>query len=130
LEYAEDVSADDRAGGVNAMDRSELIQRLVLSEISDDYESVDQIILRNVARDGAKLGLSIERSDIVDALRSLIEDGLAKAYLLSSREPYSTELPSMPALDVVEEDFKTYFYITKKGIDFHLSDNTWWPFDR
>jgi hypothetical protein len=96
LEYAEDVSADDRAGGVNAMDRSELIQRLVLREISDDYESVDQIILRDVARDGAKLGLSVERSDIVDALARLIEDGLAKAYLLSSREPYSTELPSMP----------------------------------
>jgi hypothetical protein len=28
----------------------------------------------------------------------------------------------MPPLDVVEEDFKTYFYITKKGMDLHLSD--------
>jgi len=35
----------------------------------------------------------------------------------------------MPALDVVEEDFKTYFYITQKGRDLHLSDDTWWPFD-
>jgi hypothetical protein len=34
----------------------------------------------------------------------------------------------MPSLDVVEEDFKTYFYITKKGMDLHLSDDTWWPF--
>jgi len=111
------------------LDRNELIRRLVLREISDDYESVDQIILRNVARDGARLGLSVERSDIVDALARLIEDGLAKAYLLSSTEPYSTEIQGMPSLDFVEEDFKTYFYITKKGVDFHSSDDTWWPFD-
>jgi hypothetical protein len=111
------------------MDRSELIRRLVLDEISDDYENVDQIMLPNVARDGAELELSIERSDIVDALRSLIEEGLAKAFILSAREPCSTEIQGMPALDVIEEDFKTYFYITKKGLDFHLADDTWWPFD-
>ena len=34
-------------------------------------------------------------------------------------------------MDVVEEYFKTYFYITKKGLDLHslhCSDGTW-PFD-
>ena len=35
----------------------------------------------------------------------------------------------MPSLDVIEENFTTYFYITKKGMDLHLSDDTWWPFD-
>jgi hypothetical protein len=35
----------------------------------------------------------------------------------------------MPSLDLVEENFKTYFYSTRKGMDFHLSDDTWWPFD-
>ena len=35
----------------------------------------------------------------------------------------------MPPLDVVEEDFKTYFYITKKGMELHLSDKTSWPLD-
>jgi hypothetical protein len=35
----------------------------------------------------------------------------------------------MPKVDIVEEYFTTYFYITRKGIDFHLSDDTWWPFD-
>jgi len=34
----------------------------------------------------------------------------------------------MPPLDVVEENFETYFYITKKGMDLHLSDDSWWPF--
>jgi hypothetical protein len=35
----------------------------------------------------------------------------------------------MPAIGPVEEDFRTYFYITKKGMDLHLSDDSWWPFD-
>lgn len=63
------------------------------------------------------------------AVSELVLDGLAKAYLLSSTEPFSTELQGMPPVDVVEEYFKTYFYITKKGWDFHLSDDTWGPFD-
>jgi len=113
----------------NGMDRSELVRRLVLSEIADDYENVDQIILPSVAKLGVKLGLSIDRSEISDALRSLVGDGLAKAYLLSGKEPFSTEIQGLPALDVVEENFKTYFYITEKGNAFQLSDNTWWPFD-
>jgi hypothetical protein len=87
------------------MERRELIRRLVLNSISDDFENVDQIILRDVAREGSKFGLSIERSDIVNALKGLIEDGLAKAYLLSGNlgpDPFAGELPGMPPLDVVE----------------------------
>ncbi|HLM97960.1 MAG TPA: hypothetical protein VK335_01675 [Bryobacteraceae bacterium] len=111
------------------IDRNELVRRLVLNAICDDYENVDQVILRDVAQDGAKLGLTLERSDVVEALASLVRDGLAKAYLLSAFAPYSTELQGMPPLDVVEEYFKTYFYITKEGMDLHLSDDSWWPFD-
>ncbi len=65
----------------------------------------------------------------MNALGGLIQDGLAKAYLLSDTEPYSTELHGMPPLDAVEEDFKTYFYITKKGIDLLLASKTDWHFD-
>lgn len=103
------------------MNRSELIRRMVLNSICDDYENVDQTIFRDVAKGGAELDLTVERSEIVDALAGLIEEGLAKAYVLSGRQPFSTELQGMPSLDVVEEDFKTYFYITKKGMD-HLSE--------
>jgi hypothetical protein len=35
----------------------------------------------------------------------------------------------MPPLDVPEEDFKTYFYPTQKGMEVHESDGTWWPLD-
>ena len=117
---------------IDVMERRELIRRLVLNSICDDFENVDQIILRDVTRDGSKFGLTIERSDIVDALKGLIEDGLAKAYLLLGNmgpDPFAGELPGMPPLDVVEENFQTYFYITKKGMDYHLADDSWWPFE-
>ena len=45
-----------------------------------------------VAKDCAEFGIAVERDEIVRALGELIADGLAKAYLLSSREPFSTEL--------------------------------------
>jgi DNA gyrase subunit B len=110
------------------VDRAELLRWMVLNEICDDYENVDQIILPHVARDCAKLGWMIERSEIVEALAGLIEDGLAKAYLLSSKAP-ATELPDMPEIDKGEDDFRTYFLITTKGMDLHLSDECDWPFD-
>ncbi len=110
------------------MTRSEFVRRLVLDSICDDYENVDQVILRWVEKTGAKCGLTIERSEVVDALASLIADGLAKAYILSGYEPHSTEIQSMPQMDVIEEHSKTYFYITKKGMDLHLSDCEW-PLD-
>jgi hypothetical protein len=113
------------------MVRGELVKRLVLRTISDDFENVDQVILRDVSKDGARCRMTIERSEIVDVLAGLIDEGLAKAYILSgfSKDPFSGELEGMPPMDVIEEDFKTYFYITKKGMEFHLSDGTWWPFD-
>jgi len=111
------------------MTRADLVRLLVLNEICDDYENVDQIILPHVAKNAAKCGLVIERTEIVDALAALIQDGLAKAYLLSPFEPFSTELQGMPPLDVIEEDFETYFYATKKGIDLQLSDDTSRCFD-
>jgi hypothetical protein len=35
----------------------------------------------------------------------------------------------MPPVDIVEDYFETYFYVTKKGMDLQISDYTWWPFD-
>ncbi len=102
---------------------------MVLDAMCDDYENIDQIILPEVARDCARLGFSVGRTEIVKAVGELIQSGLVKAYLLSGTEPFATELEGMPPVDVVEEYIKTYFYITKKGLDSHLSGDTWWPFD-
>ena len=53
---------------------------------------------------------------------------MAKAYRLSCFEPFKEDLEGMPPLDVIETYFKTYFYITKKGMERQLSDDVW-PFD-
>ena len=111
------------------MTRNEFVLRLVLDSICDDYENVDQIILRQVSEDTAKCGLIVDRPEIVEALARLIERGWSKAYLLSGTEPFSRELEEMPSLDIIEEHFKTYFYITKKGKEVQLADESWWPFD-
>jgi hypothetical protein len=110
------------------MNRTEFIRRLVLNEISDDWENIDQIILPEAVDAGAKCGYAIERADVVEALSTIVRDGLARAAILSSREPFVTDLPSMPPVSLVEENFSTYFYITPKGMDLHLSDDSWWPF--
>lgn len=34
-------------------------------------------------------------------------------------------MEGVPSLEVVEEDFRTYFLITKKGMDLHLPDDEW-----
>jgi len=68
---------------------------MVLRAISDDYENMDQVILRDVAKNGAKLGLAVGRSDIVDALAGLIEDELAKAYFLPVRRNFKVCRRSM-----------------------------------
>ncbi|MEO7652112.1 MAG: hypothetical protein ABIZ80_16735 [Bryobacteraceae bacterium] len=81
-----------------ALNREEYIQRLILSEICDDFENVDQTIFRNVAEYAAKNGLVIERSDVVEALSSLIAEGLAKASVLSNGDPFRGELEGMPPI--------------------------------
>lgn len=116
------------------MTRSEFVRLLVLDAICDDFENVDQCICPTLAETGGKCGLVIDRPEIVHALDELVRDGLAKAYDLSGpardgRDSFSGEIHGMPSLDVVEEDFHTYFYITQKGNDLHQSDDTWWPFN-
>ena len=111
------------------MTRPEFVQRLVLNTICDDFENVDRVILRDVADIGASCGLTIQRAEVVESLRALAEAGLARAYDLfpGIRDPFSGELHGMPPLDLVEHDFRTYFYVTRQGIELHKADSRWWP---
>jgi hypothetical protein len=103
-------------------DRHEIIRRMVLNSICDDFENVDQVILRDTAAWGPKLGLTVTRPDVVRALTSLVADGMAKAYLLShSQDP----LDAMPDISEPEERFETYFFITPKGMEVHRADENW-----
>lgn len=103
------------------MERLELVRRLVLNSICDDFENVDQTILPQAARADSRFGLAIKGCDVVDALRRLVEDGLAKRLLYPARARTRSPENCRPSLGVVEGDFQTYFYITKKGMDLHLS---------
>ena len=113
------------------MTRAEFVQRLILNSMCDDFENVDQVILRDVAGVAAKCGLTVERPEVVENLRWLVEAGLAKAYDLSpaTGDPFAGELQGMPPLDALESDFRTYFFPTQKGMEFHKSDGAWWPLD-
>ncbi len=108
------------------VDRDQRIRRIVLDCICDDYENVDQTILRDVRDLGARIGWTIDRSEVVKALAGLVADGLAIAHNLSAMQPNVTELDGMPPLDATEHDFKTYFLATRKGIDLQTSDDSWW----
>ena len=74
--------------------RSEFVRRLVLNSICDDFENVDQIILRSVTKAAAKSGFTVDSAEVVNALTGLVEEGLAKAYILpgTGRNPFSGEL--------------------------------------
>lgn len=110
------------------MGRKKLVRLVVLNAICDDYENLDQTILPTVVRDAAECGVErVDRAEVVTALTSLVVDGLAEAFTLSPHESFSVCMEGVPSLEVVEEDFRTYFLITKKGMDLHLSDDEW-PF--
>lgn len=113
------------------MTRAEFVQRLILNSMCDDFENVDQVILRDVARVAAKCGLAVERPEVVQNLRALVEAGLVKAYELDPGigDPFSGEVQGMPPLDAPEDNFRTFFYPTQRGMDWHKADQTWWPLD-
>jgi hypothetical protein len=108
------------------MRRKELVRLVVLNAICDDYENIDQIILPNVINDAAECSVAgVDRGEIVEALTGLVTDGLAEVFILSGHEPFAVRMGGMPPVDVIEEDFKTYFFITEKGMQLHLADDTW-----
>ena len=105
----------------------ELVQRLVLDKICDDYENLDSTILRDVAKDALELGEVVGREQIVEALSSLIAAGLAKAYCLSATGSPVTEIELPSAAEIQEGDEAAYFLATPKGVELQLADDTWWP---
>src|SRR5437879_10981179 len=113
------------------MHRRELVRTFVLNGIADDYENLEQIY-KQVASLSADCGMTIQSSEILEALGDLVGAGLAKAYRLSSNE--AQEIVGMPPTDEIESPYLTaatdiYFWVTKKGMDLQLSPCKDWPFD-
>jgi hypothetical protein len=67
------------------MNRRELVRRLALNSICDDYETVDQVILRDARQEAVPFGLKVGRSEVVNALGSLIEVSHLKTTMKSKR---------------------------------------------
>jgi hypothetical protein len=107
------------------MTRKEFVQRLVLNEICDDYENLE-MINKWIAGNSARIGLTIEESEVIEGLGGLIQSGLAKAYRLTPTARKPRALLRMPPLSQIKH---YYFIATPKGMDLQVSDRTWCPFD-
>ncbi len=77
--------------------RRELVLRIVLNEISDDYENLHQIT-KQVGMTIAGCGMTVSLDEILQGLTDLIDAKLAKAYRFSDG---AHQLPGMPPLDEI-----------------------------
>ncbi len=81
------------------MTREEFVQRLIMNSMSDDFENVDRVIFRDVAGVAAARGLTVERPEVVQNLRELVEGELVHANDLSATtgDPFTAALDKAPA---------------------------------
>ena len=113
-----------------ATTRSELVRRLTLNWICDDYENLAVSIEMPVIRDGGACGLYIEKEEIARALSELVELGLAKAYRMGgSNLGPPGEMDRMPSLAEMEDPDGAWFYRTDAGLKVQLEPWEPWPFD-
>ena len=59
-------------------------------------------------------------------MAELVQAGLAQAYKLSSTSPTAVVISGVPPHDELAE---YYFLATPKGMQLHVSDDEWYPFD-
>jgi hypothetical protein len=106
--------------------REGLIRDFALDSFWDRYMNIEHI---NKRIDGAagRCGMKVSREEKIQALSELIDLGYAKAWRLDQGDP-PTEYVGMPPLEDVRPH-KAYFDLTPEGLAYHLSDDTWWPFE-
>jgi hypothetical protein len=109
--------------------RSEFIRMFDLMTIADDYESFGHIS-DLVSKHAMQSGLRMDRPQILNALNSLVEVGLAKAYRYRPPTNSFEEIQGMPPEEEIADPWHTYFWITEKGKDFLFANRQqYWPFD-
>lgn len=92
-------------------ERNEIVDNLVLDELSDDYENLDQI-LRSLSRLPIVADLTISSEEVKIALLRLVESGYAKAYLLRALPPSAEEINAPLSPGEIE---RYYFLQTNEG---------------
>jgi hypothetical protein len=110
------------------MTRRDQIRMFVLDVIADDYEEVEHII-EVVANWFGCCNLGINRNEIVLALISLTQDGLARGYhLMETPGNKPEEIDARLSPDQIQP-YDPYFWITDKGREEVKLPNDGWPLD-
>lgn len=100
----------------------------VLDTIADDYEEIEHITERIDAW-SAVCGLNVSRDEIVQALITLTQEGLARAYhLMETRGNKPEEIETILSADQIRLR-DPYFLITDKGVQEVSRPDDGWPFD-
>jgi hypothetical protein len=94
--------------------------------IADDYEEPNHVY-RDVAVRAVACGIPVTPISVERVLLELVEQGLAKAYVLSPFDPV-IELETAPRLEEIAD---YYFWITPNGLSMFRAarDSNEWPFD-
>ena len=110
--------------------RRELVLRIVLNEISDDYENLHQIV-KQVGMTTSGCGMNVSLDEILQALSDLIDTRLARAYRFSEGVRPIRGMPPRNEIGSPDEVGlnDVYFWVTRKGMRLQLSDYPDWPFD-
>ena len=80
-----------------------------MAAAANDYENLP-VIIQDVTNWGKSRNISPAREEIIEAIETLVVDGHAQCYLLSSRAPHSTAVK----FDRTRVD-DLYFYLTPAG---------------
>jgi hypothetical protein len=105
------------------MQRNEIIDTLVLNEVSDDYEDLDHIV-SGIATLPFAFPLKIEVHEVEAALQRLIASGYVQAYDLFVLPPLNAQIPGPLKPEEID---RYYFLQTAKGKTLHAS--LAWPPD-
>jgi len=106
--------------------RRELVLMLTLNELSDDYENLTVSIMPDFDRIAEDYRITVEKSEVADALKELVELGWAKAYLPRSGE--LVEVEGMPFVEDLDGPDGAWFYITDAGRKVQNEYDAW-PWD-
>jgi ABC-type branched-subunit amino acid transport system substrate-binding protein len=94
------------------IDRHESIRSSVMRSIADDYEEFETIV-QDAIKFAADLKVDITRDEISLALKQLVEEGYAQAYVFSTEAPYSPK----PVAAFPDKIPGHWFFLSPKGIE-------------
>jgi hypothetical protein len=90
-------------------DKASFVRDCVITTVSDDFEDF-KIVFRETKRMAASRKLKVSKEDVAEAIRRLIAEGYAEAYVLSTRSPHSRKVKY--TRDRLHE---LWFYATPRG---------------